>query len=526
MFRLHLDGDLRPGTLTLVFDLTELNSDGARAPPADWTDDQTINVAGATADAVRTGTDADGNPTVTALSGRSVGRDWINNRKYIEVRFSPTNGYAIDPASINGGEVVLTGPNGTVALGAPVRVGTSDIWRFSFTGNLVAGAYTISFVAGSFRDTNGTANQAETEAFYVAAPSSGLTNPTDGQKLTTVDFNSRGWIDVTFAGAKPESVLDDLAEFTITSSSDETIILVGKPVRLNGGDTYRYFIVGYTSGTLSLEYVTNGWTDSLDEQQSTGVEEDLDQIDDILERTWIDVRLTPGSGTINLDSVTGDELAAISGLTAADIAVLQVGDTTFRYLFTGDLGVGTVNVTVKAGTWSDTDGNLGTASTSGFTLIEPAKVFYIDISGGLILTLPGLPAPLLELVANVSFEIDPDNAVFTLTFDGQLKLIELGTVGSTSGRFVLDMGDGTSSTPGFWGVATLETNFSKLEKYGIYLAAKGALQVNTTGVTKTETMTLKGIGDNGADVTRTFELAPGSFGLELAGVHAHPPARR
>ena len=51
-------------------------------------------------------------------------------------------------------------------------------------------------------------------------------------------------------------------------------------------------------------------------------------------------------------------------------------------------------------------------------------------------------------------------------------------------------------------MATLETNFTSLEPYGIFLFAKGTFQINTTGVTKTETITLKGIGDGGADVTR------------------------
>ena len=107
--------------------------------------------------------------------------------------------------------------------------------------------------------------------------------------------------------------------------------------------------------------------------------------------------------------------------------------------------------------------------------------------------------------------------MFTLTFDGQLSIYKLGTVGATSGRFVLDMGDGLSSVPQFWGVATLETNFTTLEQYGLKLFAKGTLQINLTGVTHTETLTLRGLGDGGTDLTRTFVLNPYSFGLELVG---------
>ena len=100
----------------------------------------------------------------------------------------------------------------------------------------------------------------------------------------------------------------------------------------------------------------------------------------------------------------------------------------------------------------------------------------------------------MEIKAQVRLEIDTARSVFTLTFAGQLKLIKLGTVGATAGRFVLDTSNTLSNIPQFWGVATLETNFSTLEQYGIFLCGKGTLQINTTQFTKTETLTLPGLG--------------------------------
>ena len=79
---------------------------------------------------------------------------------------------------------------------------------------------------------------------------------------------------------------------------------------------------------------------------------------------------------------------------------------------------------------------------------------------------------------------------------------------ATSGRFVLDLGKGLDAKPQFWGVATLETNFKALEQYGIFLFAKGTLQINTTQFTKTETLMLQGLGPNGSDLTRTFVMRP------------------
>ena len=73
-------------------------------------------------------------------------------------------------------------------------------------------------------------------------------------------------------------------------------------------------------------------------------------------------------------------------------------------------------------------------------------------------------------------------------------------------------------------MASLETNFSFLEPYGIFLFAKGTFQINTTSVRKTETITLKGIGAGGTDVTRTYDLEAGSFALELVGqARVRPP---
>ena len=124
-----------------------------------------------------TATDGSTSVVVTAIGGRNLGRDWFNGKHYLEVRFSGTNGYAIDPATINGDELRLVGPGGAViVLGSPVRVGTTDVWRYSFSGTLAAGEYNLTFQPGSVRDTGANANQLETERFWLVATSDGLTD--------------------------------------------------------------------------------------------------------------------------------------------------------------------------------------------------------------------------------------------------------------------------------------------------------------------------------------------------------------
>ena len=126
--------------------------------------------------------------------------------------------------------------------------------------------------------------------------------------------------------------------------------------------------------------------------------------------------------------------------------------------------------------------------------------------------------------------------MFSLDFNGQLKVIGLGTIGSTAGRFVLDTNHGVK----LWGVMTVETDFSALEPYGIFLFGKGTIAVNTTNEAKCETLTLPGLATPqtttipcvapptpfgaGTGSTRTFLIAPQSFLIEVVGqARVRPP---
>src|SRR5581483_3225846 len=104
----------------------------------------------------------------------------------------------------------------------------------------------------------------------------------------------------------------------------------------------------------------------------------------------------------------------------------------------------------------------------------------------------------------------------------QLSIIKLGTVGSTAGRFILDTGHSTA-VPQFWGVASLQTNFKVLEQFGIFIDGSGLLQVNTTDAPKTESLTLKGIGPNGGDLTQTFTLPSTSFAIQITALLKFQP---
>ena len=270
-FRFLLEGDFMPGDVLVTFIADKWSDNSPRGPPGNLGFTQRFNVVGATADLVRTlPAHGDVPETIVALGGGEVGNDFINSRGYIEVTFRGASGNTVDNATINGGEVELRDADGhLIPLGAtPIRVGLTNTYRYSFSGSLAPGKYTVTFVAGSFSDSGGVANQAETEDFTVELANAAIADPVPGTTVSREDLNSRGWIDVTFAdldgqSVDPDTILDDGAELTLSSSSGDTITVGGAPVLVAGTvATYRYFFTGYRSGTLSVTFLAGSWTDT------------------------------------------------------------------------------------------------------------------------------------------------------------------------------------------------------------------------------------------------------------------------
>jgi hypothetical protein len=372
----------------------------------------------------------------------------------------------------------------------------------------------------------------------VANPTGTLADPGPGSVLDAADLNGRGYVDITFPAFQGiavdgASLLDAGAEITITSSNGATITVLGVPTVVDAAaGTYRYFFTGYTGGTLTVAFLDGSWANTSGPvwtHTGSGAYANPAAVTTHTGTVWFDVVLTPlpgatvdvagvlaAAGTLVRLSGAGTEGLTFVGIQLVGTAPLAGAPARFRLLYSGTVATGVVTVALQAGAWHDSAGNAAAASTSTFRLITRGSSFYIELSGGILLQAAGLTSePLMDLKAEVILEIDSARKVFTLTFDGQLSIIKLGTVGATAGRFVLDMGDASSSVPKFWGVASIETNFSKLQPYGLDLYGKGFLEINTTSEVKNETLTLKGLGAGGADLTRSFTLQPYSFGLEL-----------
>ncbi len=113
-------------------------------------------------------------PPVASLADPAAGStaiDWkLDVRKYIDVTYTSPTGQGIDLSSVldTGPEFTLSGAGaGSVVVdGSPTWLGGNS-FRYSFSGMFANGPVNLNFIAGSFTDVKGVANQAATESFNV-----------------------------------------------------------------------------------------------------------------------------------------------------------------------------------------------------------------------------------------------------------------------------------------------------------------------------------------------------------------------
>ena len=369
LFRFGLTGQFRPGAVTIDFAEDTWDDNGARGPPTNRAFTQTFSVVGATADIVHTVTDpATQEEKVVGLGGGSIGKDVINGLGYLEISFRPSSGNVLNPLSITGGELELRDAAGNlIAIGAtPTRVGTSFIWRYTFTGLLAAGKYTVTFVAGSFSDSAGILNSEETEQFTVETVSSGVSNPGSNTVVDRDAFAGAGWVDVTFnaigtAPFDPATILDDDAEITVTGNTNDRIVVLGRPI-LVSGSIYRYFFTGNTKATPTVALVAESWKDTAGNKVTQAQLAAAASVGTPAKGIFIDVTFTPTTGAqVDPNSVNGNEFTLTGAGTENLVALgspMRVDATTWRYLYNGNPSTGKVTVSFAAGGWNDTAGQL------------------------------------------------------------------------------------------------------------------------------------------------------------------------
>src|SRR5204862_913784 len=188
-----------------------------------------------------------------------------------------------------------------------------------------------------------------------------------------------------------------------------------------------YFFSGkFTTAPVTLTFIAGSWQDvagnAVQEQQiGTAAAPGTAATPGTFKRgPFIDVTFDPtNEARVDPQTINGDEftLTGADGENLVFDKALQVNDVTFRYSFNGQFNTGPLTVQFVAGAWADTEGNAGTARTEKIQIVSTAKVFFIELSGGITLQAAGLiQEPLMEAKAQATLEIDAARKVFTLSF--------------------------------------------------------------------------------------------------------------
>ena len=271
----------------------------------------------------------------------------------------------------------------------------------------------------------------------------------------------------------------------------------------------------------------------------------LDQIRDQVAAQWVALQADP-----NMPSLADafSETMTITG--GAKLFSIYTSQQTFngeviikfstdgKFAITGKLNFAADNLSVSARLYADlsnvASGDvtilfLATAPDQApimtifgeLTLEFPTDGMILHLAGGVIYEAPlgvigdvtgtGIQdVELFRMEGSVTMTLDTVRSLFMIDMDGTMSLVYLGTIGSVSGRLVMESPDSSDplALPQLWGVLKLESGLDKLAQAGIELNAEALLQINTTSVEKTEVLRLIGIvGDELATVTDGVALA-------------------
>ncbi|MHC4396737.1 MAG: hypothetical protein ACYS1A_13895 [Planctomycetota bacterium] len=316
-----------------------------------------------------------------------------NNKKYIDIVFTPTPGSMLDYESIMdpGAEFTLTVGNDdftldttpiamivtiseqgilvTTPLGAQDidSITEAGITRFRYLIDDVNFEYSpdtveVAFVADSWSDAGGSKGQAKTVNLRVEGPTADLAGPFNGGSIDYSEINERMYIDVTFAPTigntlNVGSITSGGHKFTLSGPGVDNVIITPTetPSQLDGGNTFRYDLTnvlpdGFLVGEVIVTFQAGAWQDgefsNIQEVEVFTVQGPTADLEDpangtyigvnsFNNRGWIDVPIyVPAGHTINMDSVT--DIDAEFTLGGDGTANIQIDDTQAPILIDAD----------------------------------------------------------------------------------------------------------------------------------------------------------------------------------------------
>ncbi|MHB9067992.1 MAG: choice-of-anchor Q domain-containing protein [Pirellulaceae bacterium] len=328
--------------------------------------------------------------------GSTLGLATLTGRGYLDVSYRAKGAATLDAPTVmdDEAEFNLRLVDGTLVpvTGQPVLVSdpatAPAIYRYQLPAEavLVPGEIEIQFIPGSFADSDGRTNEADTETFRLSVPEADLTLPADGGVIDLRALNDARYITVRFRptpGATFDltSLEDAFPEIQLIGDA-ATSVLLQAPIQVGDTPFFQYPFEGqFGTGTVQVNVLAGSFaeTDGLGGPLNTNVEAVqsftvvgptvrlVDRSVDVAQlnsRKYLDVRYDAGRGaTLDVDTITDLEAeftlsgsALVGAVTVDGVPTNPSGDgVTWRYAITGgQFQPGELTLEFGAGTWSDT----------------------------------------------------------------------------------------------------------------------------------------------------------------------------
>ncbi|MFH1027987.1 MAG: hypothetical protein V1791_08295, partial [Pseudomonadota bacterium] len=237
-----------------------------------WSDTGGNANAASTASFTVTGATAD---VMNPLNGGAIDAALLNTQKYIDIRFNPSGGKTLDPASIldtsspSLGEFTLisAAASGVIIQNDLVaQIEGTNIFRYPFTGSFGTGTVQIQFIAGSFADDSYT-NVTETESFVVLGSTAALAGDAEDGLVGLSVLATLRYIDIAFTGTSGNSITETSIggdEIKFKMADGQEYDPRGPPSK-NADGTFRYFLpdaLALEPGVVQVIFQPGAWTDS------------------------------------------------------------------------------------------------------------------------------------------------------------------------------------------------------------------------------------------------------------------------
>ena len=192
-----------------------------------------------------------------------IGRDELNNRDTFDVTFTPAAGGTLNAASITTATVTLTGATAGVVITGVARVGSSNTFRFTFSGSFGAGDVAVT-VNNTWRDAAGNVPLAVTRHFTVEVPTVTLATPLAGEETELSSLNASHYLEVVFTPTTGRTLNDSTVQtgdLVLGGTASVGVAITG--VTKVATNRFRFAFTGaFTSGPISASFAAGSFADS------------------------------------------------------------------------------------------------------------------------------------------------------------------------------------------------------------------------------------------------------------------------